>query len=70
MIADPCAVILGERRAHDLLALLAVNLTAGDELAAAIRECPADELDGLCRVLQCRLEGRPVAALEDCAAAG
>jgi hypothetical protein len=46
------AHLRGEQRARDLLAVLRVSLTDGDDLLRVIRTCPADELPGLARVLQ------------------
>jgi hypothetical protein len=46
------AHLRGEQRARDLLAVLRVSLTDGDELLRVIRTCPTDELPGLARLIQ------------------
>ena len=52
MIEQAEAHLRGEQRARDLLAALRVSPTDGDELLRVILACPADELPGLCRVIQ------------------
>lgn len=59
MIEQAEAHLRGEQRARDLLAVLRVSLTDGDELLRVIRACPADELPGLCRGLQKSIERMP-----------
>ena len=52
MIEQAEAHLRGEQRARDLLAALRVSLTDGDELLRVILACQADELPGLCRLIQ------------------
>ena len=59
MIEQAEAHLRGEQRARDLLAVLRVGLTGGDELLRVILACPADELRGLCRGLQKHIEQMP-----------
>jgi len=59
VIAQAEARLRGERRARDLLTLLTVSITTGDELHRVIRACPPDELAGLCRAVQKALERQP-----------
>lgn len=55
---DPAAVIRGERKAQQLITVLRVSLTAGDELERALLRLPADELAGFARALQKDIEAR------------
>lgn len=59
MITLAEAHLRGEQRARDLLAVLRVSLTDGDELLRVIRTCPAEELPGLCRGIQKHVEQLP-----------